>query len=156
MKRIEIVGDNYAGVYKMTRVACRAIIINDGKMLVSYEKKTDKMMTPGGGVEGSETNEECCIRELAEEAGFVVKPIEYVLEITEYYRKARFIHRYFICEITGETERKLTEGEAAAGMEPRWLPIQEVIDTFATYEQHSKMWRGLYYRELTALTNIFK
>ena len=154
MKTVEIVGDNYQGEHHMTRIACRAIIVKDGKMLVSYETKSNKMMTPGGGVEGNETNEECCIRELAEETGFIVKPTEYVLEVTEYYRKARFIHRYFICEITGSTERKLTKGEEAAGMEPRWMPIQEVIDTFATYEQHSKMWRGLYYREYTALQNI--
>ena len=154
VKQIEIVGDNYKGEYHLVRIACRAIIIRDGKILVSYETKSNKMMLPGGGIENDETNEECCVRELAEETGFVVSPKEYVLEITEYYRKAKFIHRYFICDITGETERKLTKGEEAAGMEPRWLPIQDVVDIFGTYEQHSKMWRGLYYREYTALQNI--
>ncbi|MBQ8626671.1 MAG: NUDIX domain-containing protein [Agathobacter sp.] len=156
MKTVEIVGDNYKGEYHMTRIACRAIIIKDGKILVSYETKSNKMMTPGGGIEGDETNKECCVRELAEETGFIVNPTEYILEITEYYRKARFIHRYFICEITGETDRKLTKGEEAAGMEPRWIPIQKAIDIFSTYEQHSKMWRGLYYREFIALTNILQ
>ena len=37
MKTIDIVGKNYFGHWKKERTACRAIIIRDGKILVTYE-----------------------------------------------------------------------------------------------------------------------
>ena len=51
MKTIEIYGDNYFGRHSITRTACRAIIIIDDMVLMSYEKKTDQYMLPGGGLE---------------------------------------------------------------------------------------------------------
>ena len=77
-------------------------------------------MIPGGGLEAGETNEECCVREVAEETGLIVKPSGPVLEIDEYYEDCRYISMYFLCEKTGETGEKLTEGEIKAGLEPRW------------------------------------
>jgi len=41
MKVIDIVGENYFGKWDKTRTACRAVIIKDNKMLLSYETKTD-------------------------------------------------------------------------------------------------------------------
>ena len=59
MKIINITGDNYAGHWDHTRMACRAVIIKEGKMLLSYETVTDQWMIPGGGIEGSESEKEC-------------------------------------------------------------------------------------------------
>ena len=51
MKILEIVGDNYFGNWTKSRTGCRAVIIKDGKILMSYETKNDQCMIPGGGLE---------------------------------------------------------------------------------------------------------
>lgn len=48
MKIKEIIGDDYFGNWANTRTACRAIIIREGEILLSYETKTDQWMLPGG------------------------------------------------------------------------------------------------------------
>ena len=62
MKTIDIVGQNYFGSYQKTRTACRAIIIKDDMILLSYEKNNDLYMLPGGGIEENETEIECVDR----------------------------------------------------------------------------------------------
>ena len=51
---------------KKTRPASRGIIVDNGKVLLTYERNTDVYMSPGGGREEDETFEECCIREIME------------------------------------------------------------------------------------------
>ena len=89
MKILEIVGDNYFGNWTKSRTGCRAVIIRDGKILMSYETKTDQWMLPGGGLEEDETEEECVIREIAEECGVVIRPSSCVLELDEYYEDCK-------------------------------------------------------------------
>ena len=43
MKAIDIYGDNRFEKPTKTRVACRGIVISDGKILMSYEVKTDQL-----------------------------------------------------------------------------------------------------------------
>ena len=83
MKVIDIVGEKYLGKWDKTRTACRGIIIDDEKILLSYETKNGQWMIPGGGLEDNETDKECCIREIAEETGMIVDVSECILEIDE-------------------------------------------------------------------------
>lgn len=157
MKAIEIIGDNYFGAYSKTRVGCRAIIMQDGEMILSYGTKTDEWMIPGGGLEGGETEKECCIREVAEETGLIVEPSECLLEIDEYYKDWRFVNKYFVCKAVGKTEMKLTKPEIAIGMEPRRIAPDEIMRIFANYRAYAdtdEMRRGMYLREYTALTEL--
>ena len=78
MKTIEIVGENYCGNCDKTRTACRGIVIDGDRILLSYEAKTNQWMIPGGGLESNESDEECCIREIAEETGIVVETVFYL------------------------------------------------------------------------------
>ena len=48
MKTIEIVGENYFGNWNKTRTACRGIVIDGKRILLSYETKTNQWMIPGG------------------------------------------------------------------------------------------------------------
>ena len=73
MKTIEIFGEERDPQYKYLREGCRGIIVRDGKILLSYEKEVDQYLIPGGGLEEGESLSDCCIRELAEECGAVVK-----------------------------------------------------------------------------------
>ena len=73
-KEKNVCGDNYAGFSRHFRKAARAVIVEQGKILLSHEVKVGQWMIPGGGMEGDETPEECCVREAAEETGLLVKP----------------------------------------------------------------------------------
>ena len=157
MKTIDIIGENYFGKWEKTRTACRAIVIKDNKLLLSYEKVTGQWMIPGGGLEDDEDEKECCIREVAEETGILIRPSECQLEIDEYYEEWKWVNRYFIGEIIGHTDMRLTEREREVGMEPRWLPIKEITAIFSrhqAYAQTDEMRRGMYLREYTALCEL--
>ncbi len=157
MKTINIIGDNYFGQWTNTRTACRAIIIQDGKLLLSYETRYDQWMLPGGGLESGEGERNCCAREVAEETGLLVTPSDCQLEIDEYYEDWKWVNRYFFAQVTGTTEMKLTEREQEVGMEPRWLPLEEIISIFSDHDSYAdtdEMRRGMYLREYTALTEL--
>lgn len=157
MKKVDIIGENHYAQWTKTRKACRGIIVKDGKMLLSYETQTDQWMIPGGGIEHGEEETACCIREIAEETGFLVQPSECILEIDEYYEEWKWVNRYFVCKIAGETTIHLTEREKSVGMEPRWLPVDEIKSIFSkhqTYADADEMRRGMYLREYTALCEL--
>lgn len=157
MKRIEIVGKNYFGKWEKTRTACRGVIIDGSRMLLSYETKTDQWMLPGGGVEENETEEACCIREIGEETGVLAAVSECRLEIDEYYEDWKWVNKYFIGKVVGRTEIKQTERERKVGMEPRWVPIEEIKEIFSRHQSYAdtdEMRRGMYLREYTALTEL--
>ncbi len=157
MKPIEIKGNNYLGKFNKIRVACRAVIVKDDKILTSYASKKDIYMLPGGGLEEGESNIDCVTREVEEETGLIVKPTFLTLQIDEYYGDEKYISQYYLCDIIGQGERKLTEQEIESGMEPRWMSIKELIDIFSTHETYrdkEEEVRGIYLREYTGLTNI--
>ena len=94
-------------------------------------------------------------RELSEETGLSVNPTEHFLTVNEYYEEWHFVSHYFRCEITGETERKLTKRELDVGLVPVWLPLFDAIYIFskhADYREENEMKRGAYLREYTALS----
>ncbi len=153
METIHIYGDNRFAHHTKTREACRGIVIRDGMILLTYEVNTDQWFIPGGGLEAQESTEQCCIRELAEETGCVVNPLFHYLTINEYYEEWLYMSHYFICEITGKTQRLLTQREAEAGLEPRWIPLKDALAIFSRHQEYAddEMKRGAYLREYKAL-----
>ena len=154
MKKIRITGENYFGHWEHSRTACRGIVIRDGMLLLSYETETGQWMIPGGGLEDGEDETACCVREVAEETGVLIRPSPCALEIDEYYEDWRYVSRYFFGEARGFCEIRLTDREREAGMEPRWLPVSEAICIFskhASWADTDEMRRGLYQREYLAL-----
>ena len=138
-------------------------IERDGRYLMLHRVKKendinrDKYIGVGGHFQYGESPDECLKREVAEETGLMVKPSGPVLEIDEYYEDCKYISLYFLCEKTGETGVKLTEGEIKAGLEPRWISVKDALDIFskhASYADTDEMKRGLYLREFTALDAI--
>lgn len=158
MKTIEIGAEN-AAQWERSRTACRGLVLEDGKLLLSYGANRDIWMIPGGGMESGESDAQCCAREVREETGFLVDPAECVLEIVDYFRNVKMINRYFPAALLGRAERSLTEMEENMGMEPRWLPIEEAKAVFSHYDDYAgenELRRSLYRREYTALCEIFK
>lgn len=157
MKTIDIYGENRFEKYTKSREACRGIVICNDKILLTYEVNTNQWFIPGGGIESNESLEECCVRELAEETGYIVKPNKQYLTINEYYEEWLFVSHYYICDYIDETERKLTKREVEVGLEPRWISLKEAIDIFSKHQEYAdenEMKRGAYLREYNALLHF--
>lgn len=159
MEILDIYGKNRFEKYTKTREACRGIVVSNEKILLTYEVNLDQWFIPGGGLECDETFEACCIRELIEETGYIVKPLKHYLTINEYYEEWFFTSHYFICEIIGEAKRNLTEREILAGLEPRWIGLEEAIEIFSKHQDYAdtnEMKRGAYLREYKALSSLIQ
>lgn len=156
---INIYGDNYSNVTRYSREASRAIIIKDGNIVLSHETKIEQWMVPGGGLEKHETPIECCVREVVEETGLIIKPIKCFLIINEYYEDWKFVSYYFECVATGITERKPTDREVRVGAEPKWIAFNSAKDIFSYYQNYAESneeRKGIYLREYTALKEFNK
>ena len=154
MKTIEILGENRFETFSKTRAGSRAVILRDGKILLSHETVSGWWLIPGGGLEEGETPEECCIRETEEETGFIVKPLRQFLTMKEYYEEYCYISHYFVCEVTGSGQMRLTDAEKRRGLEPQWIPLQEAVKLFSHHQDYADTCeekRGSYLREYTAL-----
>ena len=159
MKTIEISGANRFETFTKTRAGCRAVVIRDGRILLSHETVSGWWLVPGGGMEGEETPEACCVRETEEETGIIVRPLRQFLTLYEYYEEYRYISHYFVCEVAGSGEMNLTEAEKRRGLMPEWIPLEEAVDLFShhqDYAETSEEKRGSYLREYTALLEYLK
>ena len=151
-----ILGANRQEPHTKERACARGIVVKDDKILLSYIPEIDFYMTPGGGLEQYETLSECCIREIAEETGYIVMPkSEPYFILNEFYNEYKFINNFFICELTGEqTEIRLTEIEKTQKLVLKWLPLDEAFDIFAHHNDYAATnedKRGSYLRDHTAL-----
>lgn len=159
MIKKEIIGLNKSQETTKERVGCRGIIIKDTKILLVHELKTDFYMIPGGGLEHGESLEECCIRELQEETGYIVELGKdgAFLEIDEYYGEYRFVDFYYMCEIVGTSEKNLTEAEAEGDLVTEWIEWNQALDIFSRHQDYASTFeekRGAYLREYTALVTV--
>jgi len=159
MKEVEILGANRFETYTKTRAGSRAVIVQDGKILLSHETVSGWYLVPGGGMEEGETPEECCVREVEEETGLIVRPVRQFLTMNEYYEEYRYIGYYFICEVIGRGQMNLTEMEKRRGAGPEWVPLEEAVELFSRHQEYaatSEEKRGAYLREYTALREYLK
>jgi len=159
MDVITICGENRFPNTDHVREACRGIVFSDGKLLMTYEEKTDQWFIPGGGREGAESYEECCIREIAEETGVLVNPRERLLTVNEYYEDWLYISHYYICDAVGTCERNLTAREMEVGLVPRLITSEEALEIFSHHNDYAgeqEMTRGCYLREYHALLRLME
>ena len=154
MKTVEILGANRFDNYTKTRDGSRAVIIQDGKILLTHELSSGWWLLPGGGIEEGETPKDCVIREVEEETGLIVCPKEQFLTLHEYYEEYRYTGYFFVCEVTGKGQMRLTDVEKQRGVQPEWIPLQDAIELFSKHESYadiSEEKRGSYQREYIAL-----
>lgn len=159
IKTIEIHGANAYETFSKTRVGCRGIVIKDSRLLISHEMNVDYYLIPGGGLEGDETLQECCAREVREETGVVVKPTCHFLTMNEYYEEYQFVSHYFLCEVIGQSQRHLTANEMKRGLIPEWINTDTMLEIYSKHGDFAatnEEKRGAYLREYTALTEYLK
>lgn len=159
MKEINIFGTERSVPHTKTKIGTRAVIMENGKLLLSHEEIGDYWMLPGGGMEDGETPEECCIREVAEETGYQAEPLREFLVINEYYGEYRYVCHCFICAVTGRGEQRLTEIERSRRMVAEWAPLSFFVETVSRYREYegiNEAKRSAYLREYTAITEYIK
>jgi len=151
-----IYGETYLKVHTKFREGCRGIIVCDNKILLSHEETTDFWSTPGGGLEPGETLEECLIREIEEETGYI-KPQDYYLILNEYYDEWKYVNNFFTCEITGQGKVNLTETEKARNLVFKWISVDVALEIFSKHESYKDIFKnkqGSYLRDYVALLNL--
>lgn len=159
IKTIEIYGANAHKTFSKMRIGCRGMVIKDSFMLIAHEVNADYYLIPGGGLEENETLEECCSREIREETGYIVKPVSHFLIMNEYYNEYKYVNHYFLCEIIGKSEQKLTVSEIERGLIPEWIAPEKMLEMYSKHEVFAatnEEKSGAYLREYTALTEYFK
>lgn len=155
MKTIDIIGANYQGSYHAERIACRCIVIEENKILLSAITRLSIYMIPGGGLDEGESLEECCKREVEEETGYLVDLSPCALAIIEYYGDEKYTSYYYLGSVKGKGQKHLTEGEKYNGLKATWIDVEEAVSVFSKHQAYAKDFeeiRGIYLREWTALT----
>ncbi len=152
----EIYGENKFASYSKVRTGCRGILLKDSQILLVHELKNDFFMIPGGGLEEEESLEDCCVRELQEETGYIVMTSRdgAYLQINEYYEDYKYIDYYYLCEIIGESSTNLTEMEAERKLVAEWVDFDTALEIFSRHQEYASTYeekRGAYLREFTAL-----
>ena len=119
------------------RVAARALIIEDGRLLVMtyHDEKGDWCVTPGGGIDKLETLGEGLNREVYEELGITIQPgdIVYVRELLG--RTAKVLHGgitaethqleiFFRCKRDGEVRLGAHLDNYCTGFD--WVPVNQL------------------------------
>ena len=146
-------GEKYTLPPEFRRIGCRAIIIENGRILLSYEVNTGVYLSPGGGLESGETFEECVIREVREETGNVVKILRPFINVNEYFYEKVYESKYFVCEIIGKDKPSLTAVEILHGVQPEWVEIDRALEVFGSYESIAdEELAAQYKREFTVLS----
>lgn len=67
------------------RPSCYAIIFNSTSSKIAIIQKGESYFLPGGGMEGTETKDECLHRELLEELGWKIEIDQYIGNAMRYF-----------------------------------------------------------------------
>ncbi len=147
---VHIYHDVYNGNIQKRRIACRGILVDGNKILLSHEVAQGKYVLPGGGLEDGESLFECCEREVKEETGYIVKATEHIIEVWEYDEDTLHESHIFACEVKSYGERNMTEHEMNINMTPEWKTIDEALGIFK--ERSDEL--GMYLREYMAINKF--
>lgn len=136
------------------RIACRAVVIQNGKVLGEFYQNKGVFNLPGGGLEPGESPEACCIREVAEETGVNVRVLEPTCVVKEYFPEATFESRFFRCEVDGlPGSVKPTPEEIRDGMTSGWYDLYEFLEKLDSFESINPYAANIHQRELIGLLN---
>ncbi len=114
----------------------RAVVVNDGKVLILFNPKTNAYTVPGGGVDEGETVEQAVKREALEESGYEVEPVKKIwsnfYEVPMELEGEKFIsHRveyYYLCTLKNQNHEAANgiEGEYECRILPEWSDFEKL------------------------------
>lgn len=136
MKKLKVMdAKNYDdAIGEIYRVAVRAIVCVNGKLLL-IQSKRGEIKLPGGGQEPGETDIDTLIRETLEETGYHVIPSS-IREYGEVEEKRRSsegmlwhqINRYYFCDVEEEQDHcNYTEKEKSKGFQQVWYSLEDIL-----------------------------
>lgn len=136
MKKLKVMdAKNYDdAIGEIYRVAVRAIVCVNGKLLL-IQSKRGEIKLPGGGQEPGETDIDTLIRETLEETGYHVIPSS-IREYGEVEEKRRSsegmlwhqINRYYFCDVEEEKDHcNYTEKEISKGFQQVWYSLEDTL-----------------------------
>ena len=110
-------------------VGVGAVLIHQGKVLLirrGKEPLRGRWVVPGGTVEVGETLEEALVREVKEETGLVVRPLEVVTVLDRIERDGDAVRYHYVivdylCEYVSGTPQAASDAEAVAFAAPEEL-----------------------------------
>lgn len=125
-----------ASAHVVRRVAVRAVIIREGRLLLLQARGRDVKL-PGGGVEPGEGHPEALAREIREETGHevlrigdlrttVVESHPDALDPSRWFEMTSHYYDVEVSAAGGATD--LSTSEQAAGLAPVWLTLAEALD----------------------------
>jgi 8-oxo-dGTP pyrophosphatase MutT (NUDIX family) len=118
------------------RRAVRAVVLKDGRCLMTYSAHEGDYKFPGGGVLPAESHRQALARELLEETGYTLRQVKTILgtaieldfsegENTSVFRMISF---YYLCEIHDEQgPLSLDPYEEELGFTPRWVMLRNTL-----------------------------
>ena len=120
------------------RIHVYAIIVDDGKLLLSPQHREGAYDLPGGKVELDENLEDGLVREVQEETGIGVRPMR-LLTMRDNFFKVTFrepqetchsVMMYYVCEkVGGEISTEgFDENEKSYARMAEWVPIDQLAD----------------------------
>ncbi|MGE1115158.1 NUDIX hydrolase [Priestia megaterium] len=118
-----------------------AICINDKNelLMVAQEKPNEPELwsVPSGGIEGSETYEECCIREVWEETGYKISVIDKICERDTVTYDVNAHIKYFEVKLLGG-KRKIQDPDELI-LDICWKPLSEISNLKMLFEDERQI-----------------
>jgi len=115
-------------------VGVGAVLIHEGKVLLirrGKEPLRGRWVVPGGTVEVGETLEEALVREIQEETGLVVRPVEVVTVFDRIEREGDSVRYHYVivdylCTYVSGEARAASDAEAIAWATPEELSAYDL------------------------------
>ncbi len=134
-------------------VGVGAVLIHEGRVLLikrGKEPLRGRWVVPGGTVEVGETLEQALVREVQEETGLVVRPLEVVLVFDRIERDGDTVRYHYVivdylCEYVSGAPRAASDADEVAFVAREDLPryalpekaLQVVLDGFGRAERRA-------------------
>ena len=80
-------------------ISARCLIYDNGSILLVREEKEDTLETPGGTLKGSETIQDCAIREVLEETGFAVELVRVIAIVRHYDHRGNVLSITYLAKL---------------------------------------------------------
>ena len=109
-----------------TRLAVRGVLVHENQLGIMYVNEHDCYLFPGGALEENETQEECLIREMEEETGYLVKVVDHLAQVIYVEDEMTHHNEIFLCQVIGQEEEHKTELEINWGIDFTYRTIQQL------------------------------